>query len=75
MHWPIGLTPERLGFDEYFCADERERLAIETAALLVSRWTLHFFSGFSRAVQVLTDFRLVVLKTAGGARGLRKPAL
>lgn len=30
VHWPIGLTPERLGF-EYFCADERERLAVDAA--------------------------------------------
>jgi arylsulfatase A-like enzyme len=33
-HWPIGLTPERLGFERYFCSDERERLAVETAGLL-----------------------------------------
>jgi choline-sulfatase len=29
-HWPIGLTPERVGFD-YFQRDERERLAVEAA--------------------------------------------
>lgn len=33
-HWPIGLTPKRLGFQTYFSPDERERLAVETAALL-----------------------------------------
>lgn len=33
-HWPIGLNPERLGFQSYFSSDERERLAVETAALL-----------------------------------------
>lgn len=32
-HWPIGLTPERLGFTA-FCADERERLAVEAADLI-----------------------------------------
>ena len=29
-HWPLGLTPERLGFTG-FCTDERERLAVEAA--------------------------------------------
>jgi choline-sulfatase len=33
-HWPIGLNPQRLGFQSYFSSDERERLAVETAALL-----------------------------------------
>lgn len=33
VHWPVGLTPERLGF-EYFCRDEREQLAEETARRL-----------------------------------------
>ena len=33
VHWPIGLTPERLGFTA-FTADERERLAIEAADLI-----------------------------------------
>jgi choline-sulfatase len=33
VHWPVGLTPERLGFI-MFCTDERERLAVETAHLI-----------------------------------------
>ena len=33
VHWPVGLTPERLGFQVY-CTDERERLAVDTASLL-----------------------------------------
>src|SRR5690606_11978116 len=33
VHWPVKLTPERLGFTD-FCRDERERLAVETAALI-----------------------------------------
>jgi len=33
VHWPIDLTPERLGFTT-FCADERERLAVEAADLI-----------------------------------------
>jgi arylsulfatase A-like enzyme len=33
VHWPVGLTPERLGF-RMFCKDERERLAVETADLI-----------------------------------------
>ncbi|MBN8527355.1 MAG: sulfatase-like hydrolase/transferase [Planctomycetes bacterium] len=36
VHWPVGLTPQRLGF-EVFSGDERERLAVETAALIRAR--------------------------------------
>ncbi len=36
VHWPVGLTPQRLGFDVY-CSDERERLAVETGALIRAR--------------------------------------
>ena len=38
VHWPVGLTPERLGFN-MFCKDERERLAVETADLIRQRAT------------------------------------
>jgi choline-sulfatase len=34
VHWPIGLTPERLGFD-YVQRDERERLAVEAADFIL----------------------------------------
>lgn len=41
VHWPVRLTPERLGFTT-FCHDERERLAVDTAshirALAGKRW-------------------------------------
>ena len=33
VHWPIGLTPGRLGFTT-FSSDERESLAIDAAALI-----------------------------------------
>ena len=33
-HWPLGLDTQRMGFGTFFCRDERERLAVETAALL-----------------------------------------
>lgn len=33
VHWPVKLNPERLGFTT-FCSDDRERLAVETAALI-----------------------------------------
>eukprot|EP01050_Picozoa_sp_SAG11_P017707 SAG11_NODE_2582_length_3196_cov_3.337100_1_plen_490_part_00 len=33
-HWPLGLDTQRMGFDTFFCRDERERLAVETVALL-----------------------------------------
>lgn len=33
VHWPVQLTPERLGFTTY-CRDERERLAVDTASLI-----------------------------------------
>jgi arylsulfatase A-like enzyme len=36
VHWPVGLTPQRLGFETY-CSDERERLAVETGALIRAR--------------------------------------
>lgn len=43
VHWPVGLTPQRLGF-EIYCADERERLAVDAAALIRSsagrRWAM-----------------------------------
>jgi arylsulfatase A-like enzyme len=33
VHWPINLTPERLGWS-YYCKDEREVLAVEASDLL-----------------------------------------
>lgn len=36
VHWPVGLTPERLGFTTY-CQDERERLAVDNAGLIRAR--------------------------------------
>jgi len=33
VHWPVALTPERLGFTT-FCQDERERLAVEAVDLI-----------------------------------------
>lgn len=36
VHWPVGLNPQRLGFDTY-CHDERERLAVDTAGLIRAR--------------------------------------
>jgi len=43
VHWPVGLTPERLGFAT-FCSDERERLAVEASALIRAsrgrRWAM-----------------------------------
>ncbi len=43
VHWPVKLTPERLGFTTY-CRDERERLAVDTASLIHSqagrRWAM-----------------------------------
>lgn len=42
-HWPVGLSPERLGFAGY-CTDEREVLATESAALIRAnagrRWAM-----------------------------------
>ncbi len=43
VHLPVDLTPERIGF-EYFCSDERETLAKETADLIRekrnTRWAM-----------------------------------
>lgn len=33
VHWPVKLTTERLGFTNY-CADERERLAVDAADVI-----------------------------------------
>ena len=71
-HWPIGLTPERLGFDEYFCADERERLAVETAALLVSSMDFPLFQWLFKGGSSSDGFSIGGFENSGGSSRTQK---